>query len=80
MGTMHPKGPIPSLLDLAGDIMGYPVRDGQSSMLVIPLPPYIIPSDQPLVPLPEETDLVALSPPLLRVHSQEKQLFPVVLP
>ena len=38
-------------------ITGYPVGNGQPSLPVTPLPLHIITSDQPLVLLPEETDL-----------------------
>ena len=75
---MYPKGPLSCLFHLTGGITGYPVGNGQPSPPVTPLPLQIIPVDQPLVLLPEETDLVALSSSFLRVHSQERQLFPVV--
>ena len=71
MGTMYPKGPLSCFFYLTGGITGYPVGNGQPSPPVTPLPLGSITSDQPLVLLPEETDLVALSSSLLRVHSQE---------
>jgi hypothetical protein len=65
-----PKGPFPCRLHLTRGHCGL-------SLPVTPLPHGIITSDQPLVLLPEETDLVVLTPSFLRVYSQERQLFPV---
>ena len=79
MGTMYPKGPFPSFLNLAGSITRYPVGNGQSTSSIAPLPLDAVTRNKSLVLLPEETDLVAFSPSLLRVNSQDRQLLPVTL-
>ena len=80
VGTMYPKGPLPCLFHHAGCTTWHTVGDSQPATSITPLSVKMVPINKALTLFPEKADLVAFTPPLLRVNSQEGKLFPVVHP
>ena len=72
--TMYTKWPLPCFLHHGWSIAGDSVRDCHSDPPITILPIEWITLNQPLAELPQETYLIPLTPPFLRVDSQGSQV------
>ena len=76
--SMHTQRVLPGCSHLGRGFPGNSSWDSQPPTPVTPLPFHGVALHQPLGELPQEAYLISLTPPLLRVNSQVRELLPVV--